>query len=322
MKTRVAILAFEHVSPFHLSVPCMVFSDAARSAGIDDYIVQVCSEGGAAVESASGFQIVPRFGLDTLAEADIVIFPSWSNPQIPPSDVLLAAIHRAHDNGAMMVGLCLGAYALAAAGLLDNKPATTHWAYIEDFQQRFPQVHIQPDVLYQQEGQIVTSAGTAAAIDCCLHIVRQTLGSEKTNRIARLMVTAPHRAGGQAQFIELPIPETVKDKKLAALLEDIRADIAAPYTLDLLAQRMLMSRRTFTRHFKALTGYTVGQWILDERLRYCQTLLEQSKQSKQSIEQISQRSGFNSVVSLRHHFRQRFGVSPSDWRKTFFADET
>ena len=314
MTQTVAVLAFDQLSSFHLAVPCMVFGDAARSAGIREFQLQVCSEDGRAIHSSSGFGIVPEYGLDALASADILIIPSWPHPAIQPSEALRAAMYSAKERGALIVGLCLGAYALAATGLLDNRQATTHWAYMEDFHQRFPMVQLQPDVLYQQDDNVVTSAGTAAAIDCCLYIARQYLGAEQTNRLARLMVTAPHRSGGQAQFIELPVPERVGDKKLALLMDDIRADLAAPYSIDLLAQRMAMSRRTFTRHFKALTGQSVGQWLLEQRLRYCQTLLEQGRES---IEQISIHAGFNTVISMRQHFRQRFGVSPSEWRKTF-----
>lgn len=314
MVKTVAVLAFDQLSAFHLSVPCMVFGDAARSAGIADYQLNVCSEDGCAIHSSSGFSIHPEYSLDAMNSAEIVIIPSWPAVDKTPSKALLENMRQAHERGALLVGLCLGAYALAGAGLLDNKLATTHWAYMEDFQQRFPDVALQADVLYQQDGSVLTSAGTAAAIDCCLHIVRQDLGVEQANRLARLMVAAPHRSGGQAQFIELPVPETVGDQKMAMLMDEIRSNLAAPYTIDALAQRMAMSRRTFTRHFKALTGQAVGQWLLDQRLRYCQVLLEQGKES---MEQIAVRSGFNTAISMRQHFRQRFGVPPSEWRKTF-----
>lgn len=311
---KVAVLAFDNISAFHLSVPCMVFGEAALASGIDEYQLTVCSEDQAAVASASGFMIQPNAGLEAISQADIVIFPSWPDPKKVPSDALLQAIGQAHTDGALLVGLCLGAYVLAHAGLLDGKQATTHWAYAGDFQQRFPQVSLQADSLYLHQQEVVTSAGTAAALDCCLDIVRQNQGYEAANRLARLMVVAPHRSGGQAQFIELPVPERISDKKLAELLDEIRSDLAAPYSIDLLAGRMAMSRSTFTRHFQALTGRSVGQWLLEQRLYYCQQLLEKTKLN---IEQVAERAGFNSVVTLRHHFRQQFKVSPSDWRKTF-----
>lgn len=314
---QVSVLAFEQISPFHLSVPCIIFCDAARMVGLSDFELRVCSEDASAVTCSSGFQLITKYNLETFADSDIVIIPSWPSPDQKPSDQLLSAIHRAKQHGALLVGLCLGAYVLAAAGVLDDKLVTTHWAYSEDLQQRYPKLNVQADRLYHQHDKVVTSAGTAAAIDCCLQLVRQHSGAEVSNRIARLMVTAPQRTGNQAQFIELPVPEKVRDQKMAELMDDILLDLSAPYSTDLLANRMAMSRRTFTRQFRALTGQSVGQWILDQRLRYCQSLLEQTTQS---IEHVSQYSGFKSVVSLRHHFRQKFGVSPSEWRKTFQSE--
>lgn len=292
----------------------MVFNEAARAAGIDDFWVKVCSEGKAAIMSATGFQIQPQFGLEAIEQADVVIIPSWTSASESPSTELKTALNQAHQRGAVIVGLCIGAYVLAYAGLLDGHQATTHWAYVEDFRQRFTAVELQPDVLYLQQGNLVTSAGTAAAIDCCLQLIRESHGAEQANRVARMMVVAPHRSGGQAQFIELPVPEKIRDQKLAELLDDVGSNLAAHYSIDSLAQRMAMSRRTFTRHFQALTGQTVGQWLLARRLRYCQQLLESSTLT---IEQVAERCGFNSVVTLRHHFRQQFKVSPSEWRKTF-----
>lgn len=311
---QVAVLAFEQISPFHLSVPCIAFCDAPQMIGLSDYNLKVCSEEALAVTCSTGFQLVPQYDLETLANSDIVIIPSWPSPDLKPSDKLISAVRHAKQQGAMLVGLCLGAYVLAAAGVLDNKIVTTHWAYAEDLQQRFPQLNVQSDTLYHQQDNVVTSAGTAAAIDCCLQLVREYSGLEASNRIARLMVTAPQRTGNQSQFIELPVLDKVTDLKLAELMDEILLDLTAPYTINVLASRLGMSRRTFTRHFRALTGQSVGQWILIQRLRLCQNLLEQTTQN---IEQISQLSGFQSVVSLRHHFKQKFGVSPSEWRKTF-----
>lgn len=311
---QVAVLAFEQISPFHLSVPCIAFCDAPKMIGLSDFNLKVCSEEAFAVTCSTGFQLVPQYDLETLANSDIVIIPSWPNPDLKPSDKLISAIQHARQKGALLVGLCLGAYVLAAAGVLDDKIVTTHWAYAEDLQQRFPKLNVQSDTLYHQQDNVVTSAGTAAAIDCCLQLIREYSGLEASNRIARLMVTAPQRTGNQSQFIELPVLDKVTDFKLAELMDEILLDLTAPYTINVLASRLGMSRRTFTRHFRALTGQSVGQWILVQRLRLCQTLLEQTTQN---IEQISQLSGFQSVVSLRHHFKKKFGVSPSEWRKTF-----
>jgi transcriptional regulator GlxA family with amidase domain len=213
-----------------------------------------------------------------------------------------------------VVGLCLGAYVLAEAGLLDGREATTHWAYADDFSRRYPKVRLKPDVLYVDNGGVVTSAGTAAGIDCCLHMLRQRHGAEMANQVARRLVVAPHRQGGQAQFIEQPLPDNPRDSRLAGLIDQVRATLDQAHSLDSLAQQALMSRRTFTRHFRQLTGTTVGQWLLAERLARTQRLLEATDES---IERIAMLAGFGATVSLRHHFRQAFGVSPQAWRQTF-----
>ncbi len=231
---------------------------------------------------------------------------------MPPP--LLLALQQAAARGVQIVGLCLGAYVLAEAGLLDGRAATTHWAYADDFAHRYPQVRLDPAVLYVEDGQMLTSAGTAAGLDCCLHLLRQRYGAELANGVARRLVVPPHRQGGQAQFIEQPLPASAGDSRLAVLLDWIRANLAAPHTLDSLADKAAMSRRSFTRHFRQLTGRTVSQWLLDERLLLSQRLLERADHT---IEQIAQLAGFGSPESLRHHFRQRYAVSPSQWRQSF-----
>jgi len=203
---------------------------------------------------------------------------------------------------------------LADAGLLDGRRATTHWAAAQAFAQRYPTVMLDADVLYVEDGPILTSAGTAAGIDCCLHLLRQRYGGEIANRVARRLVTPPHRQGGQAQFIEQPLPAHPRDSRLADLLDWVRAHLDQPHSLDSLAARALMSRRTFTRHFRHITGTTVGDWLLGERLALSQRLLETTDQP---VERIAALAGFGSPVSLRQHFGRAFGVSPSAWRQTF-----
>jgi transcriptional regulator GlxA family with amidase domain len=203
---------------------------------------------------------------------------------------------------------------LAEAGLLDGRQATTHWAFAEDFARRYPRVHLNADVLYVDAGNIVTSAGTAAGIDCCLHMLRQRFGAETANAVARRLVVPPHRQGGQAQFIAQPMPATAHDSRLAGLIDWVRANLQQPHSLDSLAEKSLMSRRSFTRHFRDLTGSTVGNWLLGERLALSQRLLETTDQS---VESIAALAGFGSPVSLRHHFRQAYGISPSTWRQNF-----
>ncbi len=308
----IAVVAFDRISPFHLSVPCVVFGE--NLPGLPHFDLRVCGAEGRRLTTTAGFQVVVEHGLEALEGADTVIVPSWRDPEEPPPRELLVAIAAAEARGARIVGLCLGAYVVAEAGLLEGRRATTHWAFAEHFARCYPGVALEPDVLYVDDGPIVTSAGTAAGIDRCLQMVREGYGAESANRMARMLVVPPHRQGGQAQFIEQPLPSSAGDSRLAELIEWVRGDLSRPYTLDTLAERALMSRRTFTRHFRKLTGTTVGEWLLNERLALCQRLLEGSERS---IEQVALEAGFGSVVSMRQHFRRVFGVSPSAWRRTF-----
>lgn len=306
---RIAVVAFDHITPFHLSVPCLVFGDL-----VELYELRVCTTAPGALPTTAGFALQVEHGLEALQWAQTIIVPSWHDPDERPPQALLDALVAAHVGGARLVGLCLGAYVLAEAGLLDGLRATTHWAWARDFAERYPRVTVDADVLYLDDGGLLTSAGTAAGIDCCLHLLRQQHGAELANRVARRLVVPPHRQGGQAQFIEQPLPATSRDDRLAGQLDWVRAHLDLPHNLDSLAERALMSRRTFTRHFRQLTGMTVGDWLLAERLALTQRLLESSEQS---VEAIATLAGFGSPVSLRHHFGRAFGVSPSAWRQTF-----
>lgn len=311
-RTLVAVLAFDGISPFHLSVPCMVFGDAMG--GDSPFDVRVCAAEPGPLQTTAGFCLSELAPLSVLKKAEVIVVPSWRNVDEHPPERLLKALRDAHARGAQIVGLCLGAHILAEAGLLDGRRATTHWEYANDMAGRFPAVDIDPNVLYVEDRGLLTSAGTAAGIDACLHLVRRRLGSEAANRIARRLVVPPHRQGGQAQFIDQPLPNTAGGTRLAQLIDAVRADLGQPHSLDSLAARATMSRRSFTRHFKALTGTTVQAWLLAERLALSQRLLERTDQS---IERIAEIAGFGSVVSLRHHFRRGVGVSPSAWRQSF-----
>ncbi|KMJ53972.1 AraC family transcriptional regulator [Vogesella sp. EB] len=308
----VAVVAFDHISPFHLSVPCVVFGENQLQAPA--YRLQVCAAETGPLTTSAGFGLTLPAGLEALQQAEVVIVPSWRDPAETAPAPLLAALQAAHARGARIVGLCLGAYVLAQAGLLDGRRATTHWAYAEDFARRFPGVTVDADVLYLDDGPLLTSAGTAAGLDCCLHLLRQLSGAEAANSVARRLVTPPHRQGGQAQYIEQPLPASARDGRLSGLLDWVRANLDQPHSLDSLAQRALLSRRTFTRHFRLLTGSTVQGWLLAQRLALTQRLLETSALP---VESIAQQAGFGSPASLRLHFRKAFGVTPSEWRQTF-----
>lgn len=315
-KLRISVLAFERISPFHLSVPCVVFGDSHP--GLPAFDFTVCAMEPGPLRTTAGFSVLAEHDLTRLADADIVIVPSWRAPGEPPPLAVTEALRSAYARGATLVGLCLGAYVLAEAGLLDGRRATTHWAYAGDFAGRYPTVRLEPEVLYVEDDGIVTSAGTAAGLDCCLHLLRQRFGAECANSVARRLVVPPHRQGGQAQFIERPVAATNRDSRLSSLLDWLRANLDQAHTLDALAERAMMSRRSFSRHFRQLTGSPFGDWLLAERLALCQRLLESTGQP---VERISALAGFGSPVSLRHHFRAAFGVSPSAWRQVFRGGE-
>lgn len=311
---KVVIVAFNKISPFHLSVPGVVFTGAQMAGEAPRFTLNVCSGEPGPLRSSDGFWIVVEESLDGLQQADIVIVPSWRDPEETPPEPLQEALRAAHLRGTTIVGLCLGTYVLAAAGLLDHRPATTHWMWTEDLSRRYPSIQVRPDVLYVDDDDIVTSAGVAAGIDCCLHIVRRYHGAEIANRVARRIVVPPHRQGGQAQFVEQLVRTDATPDKLSQLLEWVQKNLDQPHDIDSLARRSMMSRRTFTRRMRQLTGTSVGTWLLNQRLMLAQRLLESASDP---IDQVAQKAGFGSEVSLRHHFRKTFDTTPSRYRKEF-----
>jgi transcriptional regulator GlxA family with amidase domain len=312
----IAVVAFDGISPFHLSVPCMVFGPDMAGHGVPRYRLLVCSVDRGSLSTTAGFAIQAPHSLAAAARADTIIVPSWHDDQRPAPEALLRTLRSAHKRGARIVGLCLGAFVLAEAGLLDGQPATTHWALARAFAERYPTVDLRPDVLYVDNGQVLTSAGTAASIDCCLHMVRRDHGADVAAHVARRMVVAPHREGGQAQYIEQPVPASRADDRLGGVMAWALKHLAQPHSLDSLADRAAMSRRTFTRHFRQATGTTVGQWLQQQRLTMARRLLETTTRS---IDDVAERSGFGSSVSLRQHFASALGTSPSAYRRQFRA---
>lgn len=309
---KVVVVAFDRISPFHLSVPCVVFGDPHP--GMPQFDLKVCAAETSPLTTTAGFSLEIRHGLHSFRTADTIIVPSWRDPEERPPEPLLKALVTAQRRGAQVVGLCLGAYVLAEAGLLDGRNATTHWAYAADFATRYAAIKVNADALYVEDGNLLTSAGTAAGIDCCLHMIRQRYGAASANSLARRLVVPPHRHGGQAQFVEHPVPATASESRLSGLIDALRGQLNEVHTLDSLSKRALMSRRTFTRQFRQLTGATFGEWLLHERLALTQRLLESSEHS---IDAISAFAGFGSPESLRLNFRRAFGVSPTAWRETF-----
>lgn len=309
----VAVVAYQHFSPYHLSVPCLIFSDEFLQ-GQKLFSLKVCAESTVPVHASYGISLAASHGLEVLQDADIVIIPGWHDPATSPSPELIAALRSAHARGARIVGLCLGTYVLAYAGLLNGHRAATHWEAESDFTRRFPQVCLDANALYVDDQGIVTSAGTAAGVDCCLYLVRNCYGSRIANQIARRLVVPSYREGGQAQFIERPVPVSTLDSRINALLAYLRENLCEKSSLNALAQQAHMSRRTLSRSFHQATGMSVGEWLQAERLSRTQELLESSAHA---VETIAGLVGYGTATALRQQFKQAFGISPVEWRKQF-----
>lgn len=311
---KIAIIAYENISLFHLSIPSTIFGEDLDGVGARPYKITVCTETVGLLPTLSGFSIDIQEDLSVLESADTVIVPAWFDPDTGASEVLLAALRKAYKRGARMVGLCLGAFVLAEAGILDGKRASTHWVWAGDFARKYPKVCFDNDVLYIEDGRVFTSAGAAAAIDCCLHLLRLDQGADVANRVARRMVVAPHRSGGQVQYIEKPLPRNIDSNRLEPAIKWALEQITQPITLDQMASRANMSRRNFSRLFKKATGTTFTHWLLARRLALAQQLLEINDHN---IDLVAAQSGFASSVNFRQHFLSAFSISPTAYRKQF-----
>lgn len=310
--THVAIVAVDGFSPFHYAVPCILFGDTVS--GETRFKVTICAEKPGLLTSKDGFALNATQDFSAIGQADIVVVPYWQHVLERPPQALLDSLVQAKKRGAAIVGLCLGAFVLGYAGILDGKRAATHWEFERQFQSLFPKVQLDINALYVDDDHIITSAGTAAALDCCLYIIRQRFGSVVANQIARRMIVPPHREGGQAQFIAQPVPKDTRDARINCLIDYLQQHIAQPHNLDSLAAIVSMSRRTLTRHFTHATGMSVADWLSAERLRRSQILLESGNLP---IESVAAEVGFASAVTYRQQFKARFGVSPTEWRRTF-----
>jgi transcriptional regulator GlxA family with amidase domain len=310
----IAVVAFDGISAFHLSVPSLVFGEDRTDIGVPKFRVRVCAAEPGPLRTTAGFKLGLEHGLEAFAGAGTIIVPTWRDPTEPAPPSLLAALRRAHARGSRIVGLCLGAYVLAEAGLLDGRPATTHWNWASDFQKRYPSVRLDPEVLYVDDGDVLTSAGTVASIDCCLYLLRKQLGADIANRVARRLVVAPHRQGGQAQYIEQPVHRDPEGDRLAATLAWVSAHLTHSHGVDSLAKRTRMSRRTFTRRFRDATGTSLNPWLRNQRVAAAQSLLEKSNAT---LDEIALAVGFGSTVSFRQHFGSVLHVSPGQYRAQF-----
>jgi AraC family transcriptional activator FtrA len=314
---RVVSVLVDGMASFEPAVADEFFGfDRTELLGVPWYRYATCTPGPPSVRIGS-FEVTERRGLEALRRADTVVIAGWGDTDRLAGGALVDALRRAHERGARMVSFCTGAFALAEAGLLDGRSATTHWAHTDEFQARYPKVRLDPSVLYVDEGDVLTSAGVAASIDLAMHILQRDYGAEIANHVARDLVVPPHRRGGQAQFIQTPVgpPEECGDG-LGAALEWAGAHLDEELSVAGLAQVALMSPRHFARQFRAATGTTPHQWILTQRLGLAQRLLETTEQS---IEVVAAQSGFGSAAALRLHFQRSLGTSPTAYRRAFRA---
>jgi transcriptional regulator GlxA family with amidase domain len=309
---RVVALCLDGVVAFDLSVPAQVFGVAARPGGESLYEFAACSVDGAPVRTTTGFEVVPGRGLDALEDADTVVVPGYFAMLEPPPAAALEALRAAASRGARAISVCTGAFGLAHAGLLDGRRATTHWAFAERLEAGFPTVEVVPAALYVDEGAVMTSAGLSAGIDLCLHVVREDFGAAAGDRVARHMVAAPHREGGQAQFIDRP-PAHVEGS-LEPTRRWAEERLAEPLDVAAMARHAAVSPRTFARRFRAETGTTPLQWLLARRVLEAQRLLERTELP---VDAVAWRAGFGTAASLREHFRRATGTTPTAYRRAF-----
>ncbi|MFD4112617.1 GlxA family transcriptional regulator [Streptomyces niveus] len=313
MLKNVAAVLLDGVHPFELGVICEVFGLDRSAQGLPVYDFAVVSAEGPVLRTHAGFTISELHGLDRLEEADLICVPAGDEYVVrdyPPE--LLDALRRAVDRGARVLSVCSGVFTLGAAGLLDGRRCAIHWMHSAELARAYPLADVQPDVLYVDDGPVVTSAGTAAGIDACLHVVRQEHGPEVANAIARRMVVPPHRDGGQAQFIERPLP--VACDTVGGVLAWMERHLDSEMTVEQLAERAHMSPRTFARRFQQETGTTPYRWLLRQRVLLAQELLEGTDET---VDAIAGRSGFGNAAGLRHHFLRTLGTTPNGYRRTF-----
>lgn len=312
---KVALAASEGMLHFELAVAYEIFGADLSHVTSPWYDLAVY---GSKDVTLGRFRLVPDGGFDELTQSDTVIVPGWENIDHTPPRDLTEAVRAAYEAGARIASLCTGAFVLAEAGLLDGLRATTHWAHTEALAQRFPTIEVDPDVLYVDNGRVLTSAGKAAAVDLCLHLVRRDFGSTVANIAARRLVVPPHRAGGQAQFVSTPVPDH-ENHPLANLLPWARARLDQPLTVEAMARRANMSSRHLSRLFVSTTGATPLQWLHNQRIRRAQELLETTGDS---VDSIARGCGMGTAATLRRHFNRTIGVPPDTYRRTFRGEQS
>jgi len=308
---KVVTLIFPGIHAFEFGVACEGFGIDRSDQGLPTYDFYVASVDEAPVPTHNGFTITTQHRFHEALDADLVIVSAGLTTGIP--DEVIKTLRDAYDNGARVMGLCSGAFAIGEAGLLDGRKCTTHWRHAAELAARYPLADVDPNVLYVCDDRVFTSAGTAAGLDLCLHIMRTEHGAEVANAVARRMVVPPHRAGGQAQYIDVPVPPIGSDG-LAELMDELLLELHSDHTVNSMAARVNMSPRTFARKFNEATGTTPHAWLLRQRVLFARRQLESTPEP---IEVIAQRSGFGTAALLRHHFQRHTGVAPTAYRRAF-----
>ncbi len=314
--SNVAVPLLEPVPAFELGVLCETFGLDRRDVGLPHYEFAVCGERTVPMPTTSGISVVPSHRLSRLARADLVVVVAAAPPLRPLPPALVRQLRAAVNRGATVASVCTGAFVLAAAGLLDGRRATTHWLHAPLLARMYPNVRVEPDRLYVEDGPIATSAGSAAAIDLCLHLIRRSHGADVANTTARHMVVPPHRRGGQSQYVQAPVADAAAGTgdELAAILQWMQENLDQPLPVASLAARALMSPRTFARRFRERTGTTPAAWLTQQRVLLAERLLERSDDT---ITTIAARTGLGSTDTLRRHLGRSRGITPYDYRRTF-----
>jgi AraC family transcriptional regulator, transcriptional activator FtrA len=310
---RLAVLVYEGLCSFEFACAAEVFGLPRPELGGGWYQFETCGVERGSLKTAYGLRIVADGGLDQLEGVGTIIIPGWKGIDVPVPEKLISALQRAHATGARLLSICSGSFVLAATGLLDGRRATTHWQYAQALQRRFPEIEVQAEVLYVDEGQLLTSAGSAAGLDLCLHLVRRDFGPNVANQVARRLVIPPHRDGGQAQFVERPVARRERSP-LSGVIDLMQNRLNRELPISMLSKHAAMSERSFMRRFKEATGMSPADWLIAARVDRARELLETSSHS---IEVIAEQAGFGTAMTLRHHFRRRLGVSPRNYRARF-----
>ncbi len=312
--SRVVALAYDGLCTFEFGCTYEIFGLPRPELDRPWYRFDVCAAEPGPLRAAGNLAVEAPYDLGLIERADTVVVPGWRAADAPVPTPLLETLKRVPERGGRLVSICSGVFVLAAAGVLDGKRATTHWRYTELLVRRYPEIRVDPDVLYVDEGPVLTSAGSAAGLDLCLHIVRQDHGAAVANDVARRLVLAPHRDGGQQQFVATPIAREAGNGRLAALLDWLPAHLDEPLTAADLARRAGMSLRAFQRRFRETVGTTPGEWLIRQRVARVRELAETTQLP---MERLAAEAGFGSVETLRHHFRRLVGTTPGRYRRSF-----